>query len=261
MRDCAEAVQDRVWRDLINYYTPELGIRTMRFQLEPYHRDMPDDELLADLRAVADKLATDRVTIDQYNAHGRFHSTTLTRRFGRWLGVLERAGLKQTRNLHITDEQWFTNLEKVWEALGRQPRYQEVRKPLSAYSAAGYASRFGSWRAALEAFIVHVEASGGNEGDPIVGDGLPVCSTRRTPRQPSWRLRFLVLRRDNFCCRACGASPAKTPGVSLHVDHIRAWSEGGETVFENLHTLCEQCNIGRSNLPLSLGVGGEKGTL
>jgi 5-methylcytosine-specific restriction endonuclease McrA len=61
-----------------------------------------------------------------------------------------------------------------------------------------------------------------------------------------------VLRRDNFSCQACGASPAKTPGVILHVDHIRPWSEGGETVFENLHTLCEPCNIGRSNLPLTI---------
>ena len=225
----------------------------MRFKLEPYHRDTPDDELLADLRAVANKLETDRVTIDQYNAHGCFHSTTLTRRFGSWLGVLERAGLKKTRNIHITEEQWFANLERVWEALGRQPRYKEMQKPLSEYSAEGYASRYGSWRSALGAFIDYVEANGTNEGNPVESV-FSVSSARRTSRQPSWRLRFLVLRRDNFCCQACGASPAKTPVVSLHVDHKKAWSEGGETVFENLHSLCEQCNIGRSNLPLTVGV-------
>ncbi len=219
----------------------------MRFELEPYNRNVPDDELLADLRAVADKLATSRVTIDQYNANGRFHHTTLFRRFGTWLKALQRAGLEQTRSLHISEEEWFSNLEQVWETLGHQPRYDDMRKPISKYSSAGYAARFGSWRRALEAFIKFVEANGMNEGEPLLS---APSSIKRTPRHPSWRLRFLVLRRDNFSCQACGASPAKSPAVTLHVDHIRAWSDGGETVFENLHTLCEPCNIGRSNLPL-----------
>jgi hypothetical protein len=229
-----------------------LLVPKMRFELEPYHRNVPDDDLLADLRAVADKLATNRVTIDQYKANGRFHPTTFARRFGTWLKALQRAGLKQTRHLHITEEQWFANLEQVWEAMGRQPRYHDMQKPLSEYSAEGYAARFGSWRRALEAFIEFVEANRENEGKPVASVSS-ASSTRRTPRLPSWRLRFLVLRRDNFSCRACGASPAKTPVVSLHVDHIRPWSEGGETVFQNLQTLCETCNIGRGNLPLSEG--------
>lgn len=33
----------------------------------------------------------------------------------------------------------------------------------------------------------------------------------------------------------------------LHVDHIMPWSKGGKTTFENLHTLCADCNIGRGN--------------
>jgi len=41
---------------------------------------------------------------------------------------------------------------------------------------------------------------------------------------------------------------AKDPGVELHVDHIFPWSKGGETVFENLQTLCSKCNGGKSNL-------------
>ncbi|MBA3003530.1 MAG: HNH endonuclease [Desulfurivibrio sp.] len=38
-------------------------------------------------------------------------------------------------------------------------------------------------------------------------------------------------------------------GVSLifHVDHIELWSKGGETVLENLQTLCSVCNLGKSN--------------
>jgi 5-methylcytosine-specific restriction endonuclease McrA len=34
----------------------------------------------------------------------------------------------------------------------------------------------------------------------------------------------------------------------LHVDHKTAWANGGETVLENLQTLCSKCNIGKSDL-------------
>ena len=61
------------------------------------------------------------------------------------------------------------------------------------------------------------------------------------------KLRYQVLKRDNFKCCACGASPAKDPSVELHIDHIIPWSKGGETVFENLQTLCSKCNIGKSD--------------
>jgi 5-methylcytosine-specific restriction endonuclease McrA len=35
--------------------------------------------------------------------------------------------------------------------------------------------------------------------------------------------------------------------VQLHVDHIYPWAKGGETVVENLQTLCMTCNIGKSD--------------
>jgi 5-methylcytosine-specific restriction endonuclease McrA len=56
------------------------------------------------------------------------------------------------------------------------------------------------------------------------------------------------LQRDRFTCCACGASPALSPGVELHVDHIVPWSKGGETGLENLQTLCSVCNLGKSNV-------------
>jgi len=37
-------------------------------------------------------------------------------------------------------------------------------------------------------------------------------------------------------------------GLSLHVDHIEPWSRGGKTIEENLQTLCEKCNLGKSNV-------------
>lgn len=73
-------------------------------------------------------------------------------------------------------------------------------------------------------------------------------SRHTTSRDPSLRLRWKVLQRDRFTCRGCGKSPATTLGVELQVDHINPWDAGGETVLENLQTLCEPCNSGKSNL-------------
>jgi len=56
------------------------------------------------------------------------------------------------------------------------------------------------------------------------------------------------MRRDIFKCKICGRSPATDPSIVLHVDRIKAWANCGETVLENLQTLCSKCNIGKSDL-------------
>lgn len=59
------------------------------------------------------------------------------------------------------------------------------------------------------------------------------------------RLRVTILRRDGSRCKMCGASAAA--GATLHIDHITPVSRGGRTVPENLQTLCQSCNLGKSN--------------
>jgi 5-methylcytosine-specific restriction endonuclease McrA len=59
-------------------------------------------------------------------------------------------------------------------------------------------------------------------------------------------VRYQVFSRDNSRCRRCGATP-QSHGVSLHVDHIVPVSKGGKTEMNNLQTLCEDCNLGKSN--------------
>lgn len=58
-------------------------------------------------------------------------------------------------------------------------------------------------------------------------------------------LRYLVLKRDNFCCKTCGVSPVDTNGVLLEVDHIRSIEQWGRTELSNLQTLCRICNRGK----------------
>jgi hypothetical protein len=219
----------------------------LKFELEPYHRNTPDAEFLDDLRKVAGKLSKSAVSISEYNAKGKFAASTLQRRFGSWNKTLDTAGLGRVRDFRASDEQYFENLQQVWIKLGRQPRLEELKKPLSVYSGSAYSRRFMSFRKALEAFVKFVNADDSSIQTADTAQGTN-SSQHRTRRGISWRLRFLVMRRDRFCCRSCGASPAHTPGVQLHVDHINPWSKGGKTILENLQSLCDKCNIGKSDL-------------
>lgn len=65
------------------------------------------------------------------------------------------------------------------------------------------------------------------------------------PRKPiSRRVRFEVLRRDNYTCRYCGA---KAPDVPLTVDHVIPTTLGGSDDPSNLVTACRDCNAGKSS--------------
>ncbi|MBE6159153.1 MAG: HNH endonuclease [Firmicutes bacterium] len=57
-------------------------------------------------------------------------------------------------------------------------------------------------------------------------------------------LRYDVLKRDNFRCQICGAS--SKDGAKLNVDHIIPIAKGGKTELNNLQTLCDRCNSGKS---------------
>jgi len=65
----------------------------------------------------------------------------------------------------------------------------------------------------------------------------------------SKRLRFDILKRDNFRCRYCGRA---APGATLHVDHVRSRKDGGTNEPSNLTTACQDCNLGKSSRSLEL---------
>jgi hypothetical protein len=217
----------------------------MKFELEKHSRNNSEEVLIADLKRVSRQIGKSP-TIDEYNERGAYHATTITRRFGGWFKALEKANLEKTRSLlNTSEEDLFKNLEEVWTRLGRQPRYRDVQKPLSKYSAGTYDKRFGSFGKALEAFVNYMD---GEEVDIAPREYNNISTRHNTKRDINWRLRYLVMRKDNFRCKNCGRSPATDSDIILHVDHIKAWANGGETVLENLQTLCAVCNIGKSDL-------------
>jgi len=223
----------------------------MEFKLEINKRNNSDNELIEDLVSVAKSINKNTVTIAEYEEYGKFHPSTLQRRFGSWFKVLKNAGLEKSRSyINIPEEELFKNIEDVWIKLGRQPKYAEMKTPLSKYAAGTYDKRFGSWGNSLDKFVEYVnqdkvdKPKSSQTSKPITEEHI---IKHKTKREISDRLRFKILMRDGFTCKACGKSPMTEIGVELHVDHIIPWSKGGETIPENLVTKCKQCNLGKGN--------------
>ncbi len=172
-----------------------------------------------------------------------------------------------------SEDDYFENLLAVWTHYGRQPKYREMDEPPSAITSGAYEAKWGSWGKSLLAFVERVNSDTrqvasetreemslptGVDDIPEPISGGPISSKaskggkpRQNRKQEDQRqiklgLRYDVLRRDRFRCVLCGASPATVLGCDLHVDHILPWSKGGKTVEENLRTLCEPCNLGKS---------------
>lgn len=251
------------WRNALRL----AGLRTERNVSEL--KLISDDEYFADLRRVAEIIGQNTVPYDEYRKHGKYSAEHIFHRFKKWNNALELAGLCSTgfSKDKITQQECFDEIERIWRLLGHQPTSTDIiNKSISKYSIDTYKRRFGGWRKALESFVEYI-----NEDDKCVIDNKTASrqerpysiieeplheehkdfeeqSAHKTSRNINTRLRFKVMKRDNFKCCACGASPAKDPSVELHIDHILPWSKGGETTIDNLQTLCSKCNLGKSDL-------------
>jgi hypothetical protein len=93
--------------------------------------------------------------------------------------------LDLANEIDLSEESLFDGIFNLWTHYGRQPRRRELACPPSTISQSPYSRRFGSWTAALEAFVVYAEGSPGEAETPV-----PTAQQKRTPRDPSVRLRF-----------------------------------------------------------------------
>ena len=217
----------------------------MKFEVKKVNRNIPNEELLADVKNIASTYGLTTMSQDIYVQYGKFHPTTLIRRFGSWFKVLELCDLKPSRSrINIPNEELFANIEHIWLTLGRQPKYSDIQKPLSLFSVSTYEQRFGSWYNALDAFVIYMseEESVIKPNVRINKDGIK----HTTKREPSARLKVQVLMRDGNRCRLCGVEC--NDGLhNIHFDHIIPWSKGGETTLDNLQVLCSDCNLAKGN--------------
>lgn len=224
----------------------------MKYQLNKYHLNTPEQELLDDLKNVADKFPNGTMTKNEYNEIGKFSSGTMERRFGSWNKALEKARVKINVQYIISEKELFQNIEDVWIHLGRQPLNNEMKAPLSKYSEKPYRNKFGTWRKALEAFVDFIDSDNDQNQEveqeemfAEIAKKTEIIFKHKTKRIPSERLKVQVLMRDGNKCRLCGIT---VTGDNIHFDHIQPWSKGGETVLENLQVLCETHNLAKGNL-------------
>lgn len=235
---------------------------SQRHFVSKYNAPISTQELIDDLLRVSKKINKKSFPSIEYRNNGKYSVKSYYRRFKTWNNALKVSGLEPfdhpLAGTKISEYACLKEIERIWLTLGRQPTTADIQNGISKYSLATYRKRFGSWRKALEFFVAYmngeqeVEKTDDSEDIQLPAE-ITVKSVdnefvHKTKRGTNSRLRFNVLKCDNFKCCICGRSPATTWGLELHIDHIIPWSKGGETTIDNLHTLCSDCNLGKSNL-------------
>ncbi len=222
-------------------------------------------DMLKDLEIVSKKLGKQTFTSNEYSKYGKYSRNIFFRKFGSWNEALKAAGLVPFdhplgggEKNKVSKYACLDEIERLWIELGRQPTTIDIKNGRSKFSLHTYERRFGSWRKALEFFVDYINEEKDTDSQNVSNDEQTRTTEihakdessfeHRTKRDINLRLRFMVMKRDDFKCRLCGRSPATTPGLILHIDHILPWSKGGETVMDNLQTLCSDCNLGKSDL-------------
>lgn len=96
--------------------------------------------------------------------------------------------------------------------------------------------------------VEEVTKTGDLEG-PTMGELIKSSKSKTKPKSNKRKsltksIRHEVFVRDEYKCVECGATKES---VTLHVDHIIPVAQGGTDELSNLQTLCEACNLSKSN--------------
>lgn len=173
-------------------------------------------------------------------------SDTFCRYFGTWGKALQAAGLRASRGTKLDLEAMVAAFENCWKDVGSVPSQRHLEAYLERgsypFRYKSYLKHFGGL-GALARQIVLVQS-----GELPRSQLYSRKSQQRIEaRAISLSLRHSILKRDNYTCVKCGASPQKDPTVVLNVDHIVAVSQGGSGAATNLQTLCFLCNQGKKD--------------
>jgi hypothetical protein len=216
------------------------------------------EEVINELKRVSTILGTNCFSQKEFVSYSHISRDIFSRRYGKFNLLMREAGYTTPLSgRKYTDEERFENLLNVWTHYGRQPKYAEMRKEPSIVGPKAYVTRWGSWTNALLAFIekvnsdvleqptLEIEVSKPDNIESLILKKEKILPEDR--RDISVGLRFTIFKRDRYKCVMCGRSPATTFRLELHADHIIPFSKGGKTREDNLRTLCNDCNIGKSN--------------
>ena len=213
------------------------------FDLAAKRTRLSDKDLVCALQDAAKVFGARYFTSTQYDSlpGKRPRSATIIDRFGSWKKALLLIGITGGREKWYSPEQLIQNLEAAWKELGFPPGKRQIANLGEKISESPYKHHWGSVRSAckaLEAFhsrrISRVELLAGN---------MTALRRANIPLKDRWAL----LKRDNYRCAKCGASPSIDRHVELEVDHVHPVARGGGNGLANLQTLCRKCNQGKKD--------------
>lgn len=235
--------------------------------------EMPESKILEELENAAAHFHYIEFGRRDFDKIANISSSTVRKHFdGSWTKALETLrkhlqskGLDLKARPHApnriySDKDYFDEMERIWHKVGQRPSKTEWEMSEAKLSYGGYKKRFGTWTNACLKFIEYKMGGEILSEDFVLPDQAEKIATTdkvisyksENSRNIALGLRLKVLSRDNFRCVFCGKSPATDLGTKLHIDHILAFSKGGKSVLENLQTLCENCNLGKSDGDITL---------
>lgn len=110
-----------------------------------------DEELLNELRRLADAHRGKPPTTEEMNKEGRYSHRIYNIRFGSWRAALEAAGLElPLRYEEVSEADLIDDIQHVGTLVGGTPRFADI-KELGEYQPDWYRRAFGTWNNAVEA--------------------------------------------------------------------------------------------------------------
>lgn len=133
-----------------------------------------------------------------------------------------------------------------WGGYEYSIKLDDIKSPRHVCEWLVHLSEKSSWNATHEQIGEFVKDVFFAKGWDVYADGPKSRATAADEERGKLtpQLRWGVLKRDGYRCRACGSGPEN--GAVLHIDHIKPIVNGGETLFDNLQTLCACCNFGKA---------------
>lgn len=188
----------------------------------------PEEILLSELTKIEAKSDKPLVFSRYRELGGTFSIGTFQKHFGSWKTAVERVGRRDGHSGRYSDEELFSEIQRLWESYGRQPTYKEMNRD-GNISGGVFQHKFGSWMRAIHAFCDD-RASVDGKNEPVelpliqqveavpesIGTAQPTTSLVQpdvsTPetilvdsrRTAGPRLRFQVFQRDGHKCVSCG---------------------------------------------------------
>ncbi len=213
-----------------------------KYEINAKRKKLSEDALLSSVKKYAEKTGYRYFPSTEYDKwkEKKGHSATIIERFGSWKKVLTLLGIEGGRERY-KPEQLISNLENVSQQLGFPPGKRQIGKYGEKISESPYKQIWGSVYSACQFLAKYHEGK-------ITKEELLKGSTSANIRHSiPLKVRWEVLKRDNYKCRKCGRSPSLDHRVRLEVDHKHPIAKNGQNDIENLQTLCWECNQGKKD--------------